>query len=448
MNNIKFLIQELKAWTAEGIIDPETSTKIASRYAYAEMKSVAWSRIILGSIGALLVGLGVIALLAANWDDISRPARTVISFMPLSLCVATYLAGLRNGWNSRGFFEPLGILWGLSIGTGISLIAQTYHISGDPESFVLSWTLLLLPVIYATQAVAPILGYFIGLLTWASMSQFSNGFTVLYWPLALLALPALMMVREGNPFSIRTGLITWGAALCSTAAIGVTLEKTLPGLWMIVYAGAFATLFLAGLAYESKDQPLLQTPLRTLGACGLAILLYLLIFKWPWEDIGWHYYHTDIDYHSFLTYCDYLLACLLPVLACFLLIVVRRKIQASTWKGLKLIPAWMAWGVAPFVVSAAYSVASSLEDEFLASLLITLYFVGLSLSTLAEGLIRRMMRLVNAGVLMAIATILGKFFSSDLGFTIKGIAFIVSGSLFFLVNAYVGRYLRKEETVS
>lgn len=448
MNNVKYVLQELNAWTKEGIVDAATAQKIAARYAHAEMKSIAWSRIILGSLGALLVGLGVIALLAANWDDIPRAARTAISFMPLSICVVAYLMGLRQGWTSRSFFEPLGIFWGLSIGAGISLIAQTYNISGDPESFVLSWTLLLLPIIYATHAVGPFIGFYCGLLTWASMSQFSNGITVMYWPLALLALPALLHVRKDNPRSIRTGLLTWGAALCSTAAIGVTLEKTLPGLWMIIYSGAFATLLLAGITYESKDDPILQTPLRTLGGCGLPITLFLLIFKWPWDEIGWNHYHTDADYNSALAYFDYILACLLPLLAGGMLIIANRKAPVSSWKRLPIVPVWTAWGIAPVVVAAAYIAASSLDDAFLASLMITIYLAGLGLATLAEGLIRRTMLLVNAGILILISIILGKFFCSDLSFTTKGVAFIVSGSLFFLVNSYVGRYLRKEETSS
>jgi uncharacterized membrane protein len=445
MNNVKYLLQELKTWTGEGIVDAETANKIASRYAHADMKSVAWSRIILGSIGALLVGLGVIALLAANWDDIPRAARAAISFMSLAACVVTYIMGVQKEWISRSFFEPLGIFWGLSIGAGISLIAQTYNISGDPESFVLTWTLLLLPVIYATRAVAPFIGYYAGLLTWASMSQFSNGITVLYWPLAILVLPALLSVRNENPRSFRTGLIIWGAALCSTAAIGVTLEKTLPGLWMIVYSGAFATLLLAGLSYESKEDPILQTPLRTIGGCGLAILLYLLIFKWPWDEIGWNHYHADIEYNPLLAYFDYFLACVLPILAGFMLLVANRKMPATTWKGIPLVSIWTAWGIAPVVVAGAYIAASTLEEAFLASMIITIYLAGLGLCTLAEGLIRRSMLLVNAGILILISIILGKFFCSDLSFTTKGIAFIVSGSLFFLVNSYVGRYLRKEE---
>lgn len=445
MNHVKYLMQELQSWVNEGIVDTETAHTIACRYAGAEMKSVAWSRIILGSIGALLVGLGVIALLAANWDDIPRAARATLSFMPLAVCVATYIMGVQKGWTSRSFFEPLGIFWSLSVGAGISLIAQTYHISGDPESFALTWTLLLLPIVYATQAVVPLVCYFVGLLTWASLSQFSNGITVLYWPLALLAMPALLIIRNANPFSIRAGLVTWGTALCSTAALGVTLEKTMPGLWMIIYSGAFAMLLLAGIASESKENHIFQTPLRTIGGCGLAVLLYLLIFKWPWDEIGWNHYHADIEYNAILSYFDYLLACTLPIFAGVMLLVVNRKMPISAWKGLPVLSIWAAWGIAPVVIAIAYSVAASMNDAFLASLLITIYLAGLGLYTLAGGLMRRSMLLVNGGILILISIILGKFFCSDLSFTTKGIAFIVSGSLFFLVNSYVGRYLRKEE---
>jgi uncharacterized membrane protein len=445
MNHVKYLMQELTSWVNEGIIDTETAHKIASRYAGAEMKSVAWSRVILGSIGALLVGLGVIALLAANWDDIPRAARATLSFMPLAVCVATYIMGIQKGWTSRSFFEPLGIFWSLSVGAGISLIAQTYHISGDPESFALTWTLLLLPIVYATHAVVPLVCYFVGLLTWASLSQFSNGITVLYWPLAFLAMPALLSIRHAHPFSIRTGLVTWGTALCSTAALGVTLEKTMPGLWMIIYSGAFATLLLTGIASESKENNIFQTPLRTVGGCGLAVLLYLLIFKWPWDEIGWNHYHADIEYNAILSYFDYLLACMLPIVAGFMLLVVNRKMPASAWKGLPVLSIWAAWGIAPIVIAIAYSVAASMNDAFIASLIITSYLAGLGLYTLAGGLMRRSMLLVNGGILILISIILGKFFCSDLGFTTKGIAFIVSGSLFFLVNSYVGRYIRKEE---
>jgi hypothetical protein len=177
----------------------------------------------------------------------------------------------------------------------------------------------------------------------------------------------------------------------------------------------------------------------------LAILLYLLIFKWPWDEIGWNHYHADIEYNPLLAYFDYFLACVLPILAGFMLLVANRKMPAPTWKGLPIVSIWTAWGIAPVVVAGSYITASSLDQAVIASLIITIYLAGLGLCTLAEGLIRRTMLLVNAGILILISIILGKFFCSDLSFTAKGIAFIVSGSLFFLVNSYVGRYLRKEE---
>jgi len=174
-SKVKWLIREVDAWEREGVVDTATATRLRTRYALAVANETPWGRIIFGSLGALLVGLGIIALLAANWSDLGRPVRTIIAFMPLCTCAVLYVAGYRRGWSSRAFLEPLGLFWGLAIGTGIALIGQTYHLPQDAEAFTLVWTLLLVPVCYATRALAPVAGYFIGLLIWVSMSHLAGG---------------------------------------------------------------------------------------------------------------------------------------------------------------------------------------------------------------------------------------------------------------------------------
>ena len=164
---IEWLKREVVAWERDGVVDAATVARLRTRYALAAANETPWGRIIFGSLGALLVGLGIIALLAANWSELGRPTRTVIAFTPLSLCAILYVTGYLRGWSSRAFLEPLGLFWGLSIGAGVALIGQTYHLPQDAEAFTLVWTLLLIPVCYATRALAPVAGFFVGLLTWA-----------------------------------------------------------------------------------------------------------------------------------------------------------------------------------------------------------------------------------------------------------------------------------------
>jgi uncharacterized membrane protein len=41
------------------------------------------AQIIMGSLGALLIGTGLIAVIGYNWDDFSRPVRLLFAFLPL-----------------------------------------------------------------------------------------------------------------------------------------------------------------------------------------------------------------------------------------------------------------------------------------------------------------------------------------------------------------------------
>ncbi|MCL2104942.1 MAG: DUF2157 domain-containing protein, partial [Kiritimatiellaeota bacterium] len=191
MNHQRWLLQEMEHWQRDGLIDAGTRERIRQRYD-SGIPSVSWRQILLCSLGALLIGLGVIALLASNWDVLSRGMRAVIALLPLMLCVGAYLLGLFKGWRSQGFLEPLGIFWGLATGTGLALIAQTYQISGDEEAFALAWTLMLLPTLYATRSVSVGLGYFVGLFVWAYLAYDNASIRMGYWPLACLAVPFIV----------------------------------------------------------------------------------------------------------------------------------------------------------------------------------------------------------------------------------------------------------------
>ena len=441
---IEWLKREVDAWERDGIVDTATAERLRTRYAQVAANETPWGRIIFGSLGALLVGLGIIALLAANWSELGRPTRTVIAFTPLSLCAILYVTGYLRGWSSRAFLEPLGLFWGLSIGAGVALIGQTYHLPQDAEAFTLVWTLLLIPVCYATRALAPVAGYFIGLITWVSMSQLSGGVGLWYWPLAALVAPLIYSVRREPDAAVRSTWMLWTAALCCTAALGITLEKSLPGLWMIIYTSAFAALLLGSEVRGSGERGWWRNPLRTLGGGGLAVVLYLLIFRWPWHEIGWHYWRTDVFRHPWASFFDFSLAVALPVAAAFLLVLAFRRVPRRKWHGVPLLPAWTLWGIAPFVTAIAYAIASHDESDHLPALLMTLYLAGLGLATLGEGLAEHRAGTINLGVLVLLAVIIGRFFSSDASFTAKGIVFILCGGVFLVANLMVSRRMKQK----
>ena len=446
------ILGEAEQWVREGIIDESVRRRLEERYAAADnAATTSWRSIVFLSVGALFVGLGVIALLAANWDALSRPTRAVIAFTPLTFCAGAWLVGTAKGWRSRTFLEPLGVFWTLAIGAGIALIAQTYQISGNGDSFVLSWTLLTLPVLYGTRAVTPAIGYFIGLFAWVCIRADLKMNSQVYWLLAPLAIPALALIRAEAPRGARLMVITWCAALISTAALGFTLGKVLPGLCIIIYSGTFASLLTGGLLVEPRGDSIWQTPMRTLGAAGQAGLLYLLMFRGPWKEIGWRHWCYDRIDASWQTVFDYVMVVAMPVLAVGLTgLLLCRALRASRvpeadGRGMLsfIVPSAFV-GFAPVFLAGMYTFSASEQHMGKTAGLITAaYLVLLALATLGAGLVRRSLLLLNGGVLILLAVIIARFFMDDYSFTARGVAFVICGLFFFVTNWVASRKLRE-----
>ena len=76
---------------------------------------LSWGAIIAGAFGALMIGLGVIALFAANWDAFGREARAAIAVAPVVACGAVAVTAALKDVKTRALWEPLGILWCISV---------------------------------------------------------------------------------------------------------------------------------------------------------------------------------------------------------------------------------------------------------------------------------------------------------------------------------------------
>ncbi|HVZ13017.1 MAG TPA: DUF2157 domain-containing protein [Bauldia sp.] len=84
---------------------------------------------ILGTLGALLLGLAVIAYVGAQWEAVPRVAR--LAAIALALLVA-YVAAFEFDRRGHRIFAEAGVLAaGLVYAGAIALVGQAYHLSGD-----------------------------------------------------------------------------------------------------------------------------------------------------------------------------------------------------------------------------------------------------------------------------------------------------------------------------
>ena len=197
---------------------------------------LSWGAIIAGAFGALMVGLGIIALFAANWDMFGREARAAIAVAPVVACGAVAIAASLKGVRARALWEPLGILWCGSVAAATCLVAQTYQVGGSVPGLVLLVALLMLPAIWTTRAVAPTVLWPILAIVWGGVSWDAGAcksFALAAKGVALMALSlpayvAFLRIRPPKSALVSAQIVS---GLVYSAGLGILLCITLPLDW-------------------------------------------------------------------------------------------------------------------------------------------------------------------------------------------------------------------------
>ena len=137
MNNIKWLLDQLKSWVKEGIISEDQANLISSRYSKENAKMTSFISALL-VFGGVLVGLGLILAMASNWQGFSSGIKTLIILIFVS--GFNYLGyHFYQAPNRRNLSQTFILMGALSFGAGVNLILQTFNISFDNGQELLIW---------------------------------------------------------------------------------------------------------------------------------------------------------------------------------------------------------------------------------------------------------------------------------------------------------------------
>ena len=138
---------KLKAWQAAGLIDAPTADRIRAWEAENARPLAQWAML---GIGALAIGLGLISVVAANWDAIPGTLRLAVHFAAMAALAiwlalsAPKIASEHPGWLDAALFV-LGML-GL---TFFAHIGQVYQTSSPLWQALGLWLLLFAPLYLA-----------------------------------------------------------------------------------------------------------------------------------------------------------------------------------------------------------------------------------------------------------------------------------------------------------
>ena len=130
----KRLAADLPKWLDAGWVTADGAAGILSSVGQSRRSAFGLAAI-LGTLGALLLGLGVIAFVGANWEAMPRLYRLALIVVAM---VIAYAAAFEFDRRSLRIFAEAGMLAaGLVFAGAIALVGQMYHMAGDFADAVL-----------------------------------------------------------------------------------------------------------------------------------------------------------------------------------------------------------------------------------------------------------------------------------------------------------------------
>ncbi|GAA4272784.1 DUF2157 domain-containing protein [Aquimarina gracilis] len=418
--------KELKTLVRDKVISPELADKIEQYYATKDIGKPNKLFMIFGVFGALLVGSGIILMLAHNWDDFSRVTKTILAFAPL--LIGQFFTGfsiLKK--KSATWKEASGTFLFFSVGACIALISQIYNIPGDLGAYLLTWTALCFPLMYLlrSHAVALLVVLFstyyaveVGLWNYRN-SQTPWMYLIFFFGV----LPHYFFLLKKKISSNTVAIFNWVLPASIVIALGAFVGKN-GDLGFVKYITLFGLLYNIGRLSIFEKLRTLKNGYLIIGSMGTAVSLMIFTFRWIWDE------HSDIlDYNAQGLYT-----------ALFLLVAAITALGYIFGKnGIKGINLFQ---VAFMIFWFVFFSFSSLE--VVAVILMNMLVFALGISAIKIGADKFNFGILNYGLLIISILIVCRFFDTGMSFVLRGILFVLVGAGFFVTN-YV--MLKKQQKI-
>ena len=402
------------------VISEDTAIRITEYYRHKDEGQSNPMFMIFGIFGSALVGLGIILILAHNWDHLSRPVKTIFAFLPLLIGqVLSGIAILKN--KSRAWKESAGTFLFFSIGASIALVSQIYHIPGDLSSYLLLWISLGLPLIYLLDSKAVDMLVII-LATYYAVElgySFNGGGRVpwLYFLIMLGTLPFYISALLKSAQANSTGILNWLYAVSLMISLGTCINSNW-ALAFLMYALLFGMYYNLGYLNVYRNGLLRRNSFKLLGSLGTVVLLVIFSFHGVWEEVESEVFVVSSQ--------ELIISILLFVSALVLLgfsYKKRTEVMLDVFQFVFLV----------FVILFAIGTINA----GLATVLTNSILLLLGLFAVKSGTERLSFGILNYGLLIISVTIICRFFDTDMSFVLRGILFVLVGLGFFLTNYFM-----------
>ena len=424
---------ELPHLVERGVLSPDAAEALRRHYGPGDASGGGWGQILLAAFGALLVGGGVILILAHNWEDLGRPARAGIALGVLLAAQGLTLYAVARRPASVAWRESTSGLLVAAVGAAIGLVGQTYHVGGSFESLMRAWLWLVVFIPYLTGSSLASIGFWALLvvrvlnLNWGELPWDP-------WLLVLAGFPFVVMRLRHQPQSWATALV----AIAATASIFVvgsvpTVDADWHGLWAVFQVSYLAAL-VGAASWPPGAEHAEMWRRRVLMPAWFVLIIVgtILTFDDAWQPVTIH--------ESVLRNLGVVFTAAVTVpCAALASILMMRLVRAGR------MAAAIGAGAALLVVVLHIVSMSGLHD--LGWIAFNVWLLALGIVTLVEGLRLLEMGTANRGLLALAALIIARFFDTDMSFLARGLAFVAFGIACFALNFWLMRRRVKKVTL-
>jgi uncharacterized membrane protein len=151
------LRREADLWAQEGLIDRTIHDRIAQRYQFSALDVESRNSLVtlLMGLGCVLIGIGVLTFVAANWQQLAREWRVGIllsAFIAINV-LGFYLWREPAGGKQR-FGQGLLLLGALMLGGNMALMGQMFHVRGELFQLLIAWAIGVLLMAYSLRSTS------------------------------------------------------------------------------------------------------------------------------------------------------------------------------------------------------------------------------------------------------------------------------------------------------
>ncbi len=144
---MKISKKELEKLNKEGLITFQQVEQITNYYQTNNDNNKLWKRLFV--IAGLLIALGIILIIGANWSLIPNFIKITVDFILFLVLIYTDYYFITN--NKKNLAEVFLVVSFFMIAGTIGLIAQVYNLDGGWFSFARFWMILAIPFVFLSK---------------------------------------------------------------------------------------------------------------------------------------------------------------------------------------------------------------------------------------------------------------------------------------------------------